>query len=118
MRRMNSTDALHDHAAHLMDAARAFQTAAAQPGRPDAAPLSLARTAEALQLLSGSWYRLAADALPEIGHGDDLSHEQAVRLIATFHDVAAALARCARVCREARPAIADRVTRHAGVGAT
>lgn len=106
---MNSTDPLHDHAAQLIDAARAFHAAAGQPGRLTAAPLSLARTEEALQLLSGSWYQLAA-AVP-----DGLSHEQEVRLIATFHDVAAALARCARVCRDARPVIA-RAVDDAGVG--
>jgi hypothetical protein len=119
MRRMNSTDSLHDHASQLIDAARAFHAAAGQPGRRTAAPLSLARTEEALQLLSGSWYQLAADAVPRIAQRggrhhsdhpppqlDGLSHEQEVRLIATFHDVAAALARCARVCRDARPLIA------------
>jgi hypothetical protein len=103
---MNSTDPLHDHAAQLIDAARAFHAAAGHPGRRTAAPLSLARTEEALQLLSGSWYQLAADAVPEIGQVDGLSHEQEVRLVATFHDVAAALARCARVCRDARPVMA------------
>jgi hypothetical protein len=104
MRRMNSTDPLHDHAAQLIDAARAFQAAAAQPGRPDAAPLSLARTEEALQLLSASWYQLAAEAVPETA-AQGRSHEEQVRLRATFHDVAAALARCARTCRDARPVI-------------
>jgi hypothetical protein len=119
MRRMNSTDPLHHHAAQLIDAARAFHAAAGQPGVRNAAPLSLARTEEALQLLSGSWYRLAADAVPGIAqrghrhhvdhppsHVEGLSPEQEVRLIATFHDVAAALARCARACRDARPVIA------------
>ena len=105
MRLMNSTDPLHDRAAQLIDAARAFHAAAGQPGRRTAAPLSLARTEEALQLLSGSWYQLAADAAPGIAERG-FPREQEVRVIATFHDVAAALARCARVCRDARPVIA------------
>jgi hypothetical protein len=118
MSRMNSPDPLHDHAAQLIDAARAFHTAAGKSGQLTAAPLSLARTEEALQLLSGSWYQFAADAVPGIvergdRHSDHphpqvdgLSHEQEARLTATFHDVAAALARCARACRDARPVIA------------
>jgi hypothetical protein len=113
MRRMNSTDPLNDHAAQLIDAARAFHAAAGQPGRRTAAPLSLARTEEALQLLSGSWYQLAADAVPGIAPRG-LSHEEQVRLKANLQDVAAALARCARVCRDARPVIA-RAIDHADV---
>jgi hypothetical protein len=109
MRGMNSTDPLHDHAAQLIDAARAFHAAAGQPGRPRAAPLSLARTEEALRVLSGSWYQLAANAVPGIGQVEGLSHEQEAHLIATFHDVAAALARSARVCRDARPVIASAI---------
>jgi hypothetical protein len=124
MGRMNSTDPLHDHAAELIDAARAFHAAASEPGRHTGAPLSLARTEEALQLLSRSWYQIAADAAPGIAQrgrrealdhpdsrGKGLSHEQEVHLIATFHDVAAAFARCARVCREARPVVSRRMDR-------
>jgi hypothetical protein len=102
MRCMNSTDPLPDHAAQLIDAARAFHDAAGQPERHTAVPLSLARTEEALQVLSASWYQLAAAAAP------GLSHEQEVRVKAAFHDVAAAFARCARTCREAQPEIAGR----------
>jgi hypothetical protein len=108
MRPMNSTDPLEDHAAALIEAARAFHAAAGQPGRASAAPLSLARTEEALQLLSASWYQLAADAGPGIAQRSR-SREQEVALISAHHDVAAALARCARACREARVAIAPRV---------
>jgi hypothetical protein len=49
-------------------------------------------SAQALQLLSASWYRLAADA----ARGEGLSREQEVRLTGALHDVAAAFARCAR----------------------
>jgi hypothetical protein len=106
MGRMNPTDPPHDHAAQLIDAARAFHAVAGQPGQAAATPLSLARTEEALRLLSRSWYELAGDAVPGSAQQDGLSHEQRVLLLATFHDVAAALARCARVCREARVVIA------------
>ena len=89
------------------------------------APLSLERTEEALQLLSGAWYQLAADAAPGIATrsrqrsahdpsasaANDLSHEQEAGLIATLHDVAAAFARCARTCREERLAVTPVITR-------
>jgi hypothetical protein len=106
MHRMNSMDPLHDKAAELIKAAQAFHSASDQTGIRRALPLSLARTEEALQLLSGAWYQLAGDALSErdadLSEIDNLSHEQEVRLIATLHDVAAAFARCARTCREGR----------------
>jgi hypothetical protein len=111
MHRMNSMDPLHDKAAELIKAAQAFHSAADQTGIRPAVPLSLARTEEALQLLSGAWYQLAADASPEI---DGLSHEQEVRLIATLHDVAAAFARCARTCREGRLAVTPVLTTSGG----
>jgi hypothetical protein len=101
---MNSTDPLQDHAAELMAAARAFHAAAGQAAADGAAPLALARTEEALQLLSASWYQLAADAVP-----GGLSHEQEAGLLSTFHGVAAALARCARTCRQARVVIGRRM---------
>jgi hypothetical protein len=98
---MNSPDPLHQSAAGLMKAAQAFHSAADLTAtRPDV-PLSLARTEEALQLLSGAWYQLAAEA----SGVDGLSREQQTHLIATLHDVAAALARCARSCREGRVAV-------------
>jgi hypothetical protein len=119
MHRMNSVNPLHDNAADLIKAAQAFHSASSQPGIHAAAPLSLARIEEALHLLSGAWYQLAADASPRIARlssrvsapdaepsgTDDLSREQEARLIATLHDVAAAFARCARSCREGRLAV-------------
>jgi hypothetical protein len=112
MHRMNSMDPLHDKAAELIKAAQAFHSAADQTGIRPAVPLSLARTEEALQLLSGAWYQLAGDAKPsEI---DSLSYEQEVRLTATLHDVAAAFARCARTCREGRLAVTPVLTTSGG----
>ena len=116
---MNSMNPLHDQAAELIKAAQAFHSAADQTEIRRAVPLSLARTEEALQLLSWAWYQLAGDASPGIASRsrqlgerdadpseiDNLSHEQEVRLIATLHDVAAAFARCARTCREGRLAV-------------
>jgi hypothetical protein len=128
MHRMNSTDPLQDKAAELIKAAQAFHFAADQPRIRPALPLSLARTEEALQLLSGAWYQLAADASPRIASRsrrlsardaepseiDGLSHEQEVRLIATLHDVAAAFASCARTCREGRLAVTPVLTTNGG----
>ena len=125
---MNSIDPLHDTAAELIDAAQAFHAAAGQPGVHAALPLSLARTEEALQLLSGAWYQLAADSSPGIARRsrqpgtpdvppsgiDGLSHEQEVHLMATLHDVAAAFARCARTCREGRLAVTPVIERCVG----
>jgi hypothetical protein len=119
MRHMSSMELLHDKAAELIDAAEAFHYAADQTGIRAAVPVSLARTEEALRLLSAAWYQLAADASPRIASRprqpsvpdaglseiDSLSHEQEVRLVATLHDVAAGLARCARTCRQGRLAV-------------
>jgi hypothetical protein len=127
-RGMNSPSQLHDRASDIVEAAREFQAAAEEPASHAAAADSLAALEEALQALSAAWYRLAADASPGIverpcGRGteapswprsDGLSREQEVRLMGTMHDVAAAFARCARACREARsgvtPIIAGRGT--------
>jgi hypothetical protein len=128
MHRMNSIDPLHDKAAELIKAAQAFHSAADQTGIRRAVPLSLARTEEALQLLSGAWYQLAGDASPRIASRsrqlsereadpseiDNLSHEQEARLIATLHDVAAAFAHCARTCREGRLAVAPALATSGG----
>ena len=125
MHHMNSMDPLHNSAAELIKAAQAFHSAAGQPGSHAAAPPSLARTEEALQLLSGAWYQLAAAAAPGIAMRrrqsgtrdaplsgpDGLSHEQEVRLVATLHDVAAAFARCARTCREGRLVVTPVIAR-------
>jgi hypothetical protein len=76
----------------------------------------LASLEESLQVLSGAWYGLAADAgrfaerrrcpdaAPRPENGVP-SREREVRLMGTLHDVAAAFARCARVCRNARSTI-------------
>ena len=125
---MDTRDPLHNHASELVESARAFHATAARPGGHAAAPDSLATLEEALQALSAACYHLAADASPgtvERRRGpvsevrswppdDGLSREQEVRLVGTLHDVGAAFARCARVCREGRstitPIIASRVT--------
>jgi hypothetical protein len=124
---MKTSDPLHDRAADLLDAARAFHAAAQQPTSHVEAPESLASLEEALQALSAAWYQLAAFAAPGIVERQrnrasetpswpqvaGLSREQEVRLMGTLHDVAAAFARCARACREGRstvtPIIARRV---------
>jgi hypothetical protein len=125
---MNTTERLHECASELVEAARVFQAAAEQPGSHSAASDTLACLEEALQALSAGWYRLAADASPEVvGRRDrrtsgaqspptvdGLSREQEVRLVGTLHDVAAAFARCARACRvgrsTVRPIIGPHVT--------
>jgi hypothetical protein len=110
---MPSQDPLYDAGSALVEHAGAFQRAAERQGSHLGAPAALESMQEALQLLSGAWYRLAADASPVRNHDcgaaahtgprdGALSREQEVRLIAAMHDVAAALARSARVCREGR----------------
>jgi hypothetical protein len=118
-RGMNSASQLQDRASEIVEAVRGFQAAAEEPASHAAAPDSLAALEEALQMLSASWYQLAGDASPGIvdrwrGRGseapswprfDGLSREQEARLTSTLHDVAAAFARCARACREARSGV-------------
>jgi hypothetical protein len=129
MHRMNSMAPLQDKAAELIKAAQDFHAAADQPGIRPAVPVSLARTEEALQLLSGAWYQLAADASPGIATSsrqpgardarpprtDGLSHEEEVRLIAALQDVAAAFALCARTCRDGRLAVTPVIKRRGSV---
>jgi hypothetical protein len=123
---MDTPDRLDDSAAHLLDAARAFQAAAARPGAHPAAPGALASLEEALQTLSGACYQLAADASPGIESRraqrsqaglwpkvDGLSRELEVRLMAALHDVGPALARCARECRKGRSTVAPIIARRA-----
>jgi hypothetical protein len=127
-RGMNSATHLHHRASDLVEAARDFQEAAEEPASHEAAPDFLAALEEALQVLSAAWYRLAADASSGIAERprtrgsqleartrrDGLSREQEAHLVATLHDIAAALASCARACREGRstaaPIIARRMT--------
>jgi hypothetical protein len=114
--RMETADSLNARASELLEDARRFQSAAAQPGCHIDVPDALVSLEEALQVLSAAWYQMAADGSPGIverrpERGSEmpswlpfggLSREQEVRLMGTLHDVAAAFARCARACREGR----------------
>jgi hypothetical protein len=127
---MNASDLLHQRAAGLTSAAREFRSAAGWPGSHAAAPDSLASLEDALRALSDAWYQLAADASPETaarraGSGsrsgrwqnvDGLSREQEVRFMGALHDIAAAFARCARVCREGRSTVAPLIDRREAAG--
>ena len=129
---MNTQDRLQHCTAELVEAARAFHAGADEPGSHAAVPDSLAALEEALQILSAAWYQLAADASPRITERqrgrasgapswpkiEGLSREQEVRLIGTLHDVAAAFARCARVCREGRATVTPSVARRVAAGRT
>jgi hypothetical protein len=97
---MTSPDPLNEAGSALVDRARALQRAAERQGSHLGAPAALEALQVALELLSGAWYRLAADA-----SSDGLSREQDPRVVAAMHDVAAALARSARVCREGRATV-------------
>ena len=126
---MEIADRLSPRASELVEAARRFQSAAAQPGCHIDAPDALVSLEEALQVLSAACYQLAADASPGIVErrrdsgseppsplrSDGRSREQEVLLVGTLHDVAAGFARCARACREGRstvtPIIGRRVAR-------
>jgi hypothetical protein len=126
---MTTPNRLHDCASELVKAARAFHASADQPGSPAAAPGALASLEEALQVLSAARYQLATNASPGIvdrrgGRGSEVrqwpqidgpSREHEVRLMGTFHDVAAAFARCARACRQGRSTIMP-VTARGAVG--
>jgi hypothetical protein len=123
---MNTADRLHHRAAELVRAARSFHAGAEEPGSHAGAPDSLAALEEGLQVLSAAWYQLAADASPGIverqcGRAseapswrrlDGIPREQDVRLMGTLHDVAAAVARCARACRDGRSTAAPTIARH------
>ena len=116
MRAMTTQTALIEESARdLLTAARAVREAAGQPGCSAASAPLLASLEEALRLLSAGWYQLAADAAPGVAtrrsgrldgsdgsegiDSSELSHEQEAMLLATLHDVAAALASSARACR-------------------
>jgi hypothetical protein len=53
---MKTADDLHNRAAELAEAARAFQAAAEQPGSHAGALDALESLEEALQVLSGAWF--------------------------------------------------------------
>jgi hypothetical protein len=132
MRDMNSASQLRNCASDVVDAARRFEAAAQAPESYPGAPDSLAALEEAFQLLSAAWYRLAADASPDMAErrrrssadgarprADGLSREQEVRVLATLHDVAAAFARTARTCRSGRTKVAPIIERRlAATGAS
>ena len=127
---MNASDHLDHAAVALTSAAHDFRSVAGRLGAHAAAPESLASLEDALQALSGAWYQLAADASPGIASRrassrprsrprqkvDSLSREQEVRLMGALHDVAAAFARCARVCREGRSTVAPLIDRRLVAG--
>jgi hypothetical protein len=95
-------DLLRERAADLAGAARAFSTAAGAPDASTAAVPALGRLEEALRALSASWYQLAGDAASEshsAPHRGERIEKQS-HLTAGLQDVAAALARCARACRD------------------
>ena len=127
---MKPGDDLNRRASELLEDARKFQSAAAQPGGLIAVPDALVSLEEALRVLSAAWYQVAADASPGIverglGPGseapspprrDGLSREQEVRLMGALHDVAAGFARCANACREGRSAVTPIIARRAAAG--
>ena len=127
---MRTTDPIEGHASELLGAAQRFQSAAQEPGCHVAAPEALASLEETLQVLSAAWYQLAADAAPGIASrrrleptvGSSpattagLSRELEVQLVGTLHDVAAAFARCARMCRQGRSTVTPIIARAAARG--
>ena len=127
---MTSLDPLRDPASALVEAAADFHHASEQRGSHLAAPASLESLQETLQVLSAAWYRVAADASASIvererpsgvavgswPHRGGLSREQQVRLLGALHDVAAALARCARACREGGSTVTPIIARSTRAG--
>ena len=117
---IDSTTGLDEQAEQLLERSRAFRAAAGTPNSSANAPATLDRLDQALGVLSAAWCEIAADAAPGIIErwdrtGDEetpiaveqeLSHEQEAHLMGSLHDVASALACCARTCREARSTIA------------
>jgi hypothetical protein len=101
---MRTSDPIQDHASGLLGAAQRFQAAAQEPGCHVAAPEALLSLEETLQVLSAAWYQLAADAAPAAADAG-LSRELEAQLVGTLHDIAAAFARCARICRQSRSTV-------------
>ena len=102
---MASPESVEQNAYELVEQARVLLEAAGQPGSSEGVGRALASSEEALQLLSATWYRLAADASTVVAEGDPvLTREQEASLLATLHDLAGAFARCARECRRAQRA--------------
>lgn len=127
---MEPGEDLSTRASELLEGARSFQSAAAQPGCLVAVPEALVSLEEALQVLSAAWYQVAAEASPGIlerrpapgserpslPRRDGLSREQEVRAMGSLHDVAAGFARCANACREGRPSVTAIIARRAAAG--
>jgi hypothetical protein len=127
---MEPGEDLSRRASELLEDARRFQSAAAQPGCHVAVPDALGSLEEALQVLSAAWYRLAADAssgiverrlgpgseAPSPPRRDGVSREREVRPMGALHDVAAGFARCASACRQGRSAVTAIVARRAAAG--
>jgi hypothetical protein len=129
---MEPGEDLSRRASELVEGARRFQSAAAQPGCHIAAPDALGSLEEALQVLSAAWYQLAADTVPRRAARrhragaparlrapqTGLSREAEVQLVGALHDVASGLARSARTCRDGRsvatPIIARRMAAASG----
>ena len=105
---LQSADHLQARASELVEAARAFQSAAEARRSHAGAPDALSSLEEALQVLSAAWYQLGADAWQV----DAPTREEEVRLVGALHDVAAAFARCARSCREARATATPLIDRY------
>jgi hypothetical protein len=100
---MASFESVEENAYELVEQARVLLEASGQTGSSEGVGGALASSEEALQLLSATWYRLAADTSTAVTEGDlALSREQEASLLATLHEVAGAFARCARECRRAR----------------
>jgi hypothetical protein len=100
---MASFESVEQSAYELVEQARVLLEASGQPGSSEGVGRALASSEEALQLLSATWYRLAADASTAVAERDPaLSREQEASLLATLHNAAGAFARCARECRRAR----------------
>jgi hypothetical protein len=115
---MNRSSPQQESTYQLKEAARASHAPAAALGRPTTVADVLESVEEALQVLSGRWYQLAADASSVIverpGDGadgrarpgaDGLGRDDEIRLMDALDDVAAAFARCARACRDARTTV-------------
>jgi hypothetical protein len=127
---MEPGEDLSRRASELLEDARRFQSAAAQPGCLIAVPEALGALEEALQVLSAAWYQLAADASARVverrlgdrseavapPQHDGLSREREVRLMGALHDVAAGFARCANACRQGRSGMTAMIARGALAG--
>ena len=112
-------------ASELLEDARRFQSAAAQPGCHIAVPDALGSLEEALRALSAAWYQWRRTPHPGSSNGDwpargaltSRARRTLARagfvLMGTLHDVAAGFARCANACRKGRSAVTAIIARRA-----